>query len=191
MSHIKFFNSFIKKPGESGAIMPSSKFLANTITSSIGLEHAKSIVELGPGTGVFTKTIIEKMGKDAHFFAVERNDDIYEHFIEAYPKVKAYNLCASELLKMMSEEGIDKLDIVLSGLPWAAFPQDVQSMIMDSVVEALKDGGVFTTFAYLQGFMLPAAHRFKALLKDKFSSVQTSKIVWRNAPPAFVYRCRK
>jgi phosphatidylethanolamine/phosphatidyl-N-methylethanolamine N-methyltransferase len=191
MSHIKFLKSFIKKPGEVGAIMPSSRFLAQTIVSDIGIEKASAIVELGPGTGAFTRTITQTKSPEAHFFAIERNTDIFEHFKEAFPDVKVYHGCASELGSMMREEGVSSLDVVVSGLPWAAFSTEIQQKIIGSVHNALKEDGVFTTFAYLQGFLLPAAHRFRSLLKNKFKTVETSKVVWRNAPPAFVYRCWK
>ena len=191
MSHIKFLKSFIKKPTEIGAIMPSSRYLAKTIVEDIGIEKANAIAELGPGTGSFTRTILQEKHPDSHFFAIELNTDIFEHFQKEFPDVKAYNKCASDLDSMMQEEGVTSLDVVVSGLPWASFPAEVQNDIIDSVYDALGENGVFTTFAYLQGFLLPAAHRFRALLKSKFKTVETSKIVWRNTPPAFVYRCWK
>jgi phospholipid N-methyltransferase len=191
MSKAKFFKNFLKKPSEVGAILPSSRRLAEMMVSDIGLQNAEAVVELGPGTGVFTDVILEKINRNTLFFTIERNEDIYNHFTENYPDVKCYNRCASEILDIMKIEKVEKLDAVISGLPWASFPSEAQHSILNAVVEALKDGGSFVTFAYLQGFLLPAAHRFKKLLKSKFSDVQLSKVVWRNAPPAFVYRCRK
>ena len=52
-------------------------------------------------------------------------------------------------------------------------------------------GYVFTTFAYLQGLLLPAGQHFKRKLSDYFSQVRRSETVWFNLPPAFVYRCRR
>lgn len=191
MSRIKFFKNFIKKPKEMGAIIPSSRFLAQEMVADIGIDKASAVAELGPGTGAFTKTIADSIQHDTRFFVIERNEDIYLHFQEAFPEVKAFNGCASELVEMMLDQGINSLDMVISGLPWASFPASVQDEIIDSVVEALNENGVFTTFAYLQGFLLPAAHRFRSLLKSKFKTVETSKVIWRNIPPAFVYRCWK
>lgn len=191
MSHLKFFKSFIKKPSEVGAILPSSRYLAKEMVTDIGIEKANAVAELGPGTGAFTKTIAENIKTDTSFFVVERNEDIYEHFQAAFPEVSAYKGCASNLVEMMEKEGINSLDAVISGLPWASFPAEVQQAIIGSVIKALGEDGVFTTFAYLQGFLLPAAHRFRALLKSKFKTVETSKVIWRNTPPAFVYRCWK
>ena len=62
---------------------------------------------------------------------------------------------------------------------------------MKAVLARLSPGGHFATFAYLQGLLLPAGMRFAGLLEDSFGSVQRSRTVWRNLPPAFVYRCRK
>ena len=191
MSRIELFKHFVKKPGEIGAICPSSPFLAKTITSQIEIEKALNVVEIGPGTGVFTEKIIPKLHKDANFFVIELNKELHELFQKSFPDIKAYNNCASELSNIMKEEKIDSIDVVISGLPWASFPEQLQKDVLSTIFDALAPGGTFTTFAYLQGFLLKGAHRFKALLKETFDEVETSKTVWRNFPPAFVYRCRK
>ncbi len=60
---------------------------------------------------------------------------------------------------------------------------------MAGIMRVLRPGGVFVTFAYLQGLMLPAAGMLRRRLKSEFSRVETTKIVWRNVPPAFAYVC--
>ena len=59
------------------------------------------------------------------------------------------------------------------------------------MLEVLRPGGQFATFAYVPGQALPAAHRLRRKLREVFSEVTTSRVVWRNTPPAFVYRCRR
>ncbi len=49
---------FIKKPLVIGTITPSSKKLAKRVMERIDFSSAETIVEYGPGTGVFTKEII-------------------------------------------------------------------------------------------------------------------------------------
>ena len=41
---------------------------------NIDFQKVKTIVELGPGTGIFTDEIIERLGKDAQLFVFELND---------------------------------------------------------------------------------------------------------------------
>ena len=80
---------------------------------------------------------------------------------------------------------------MISGLPWANFTPKLQRSILCSVAEHIAPGGYFATFAYLQGLMFPTGQRFRKLLGEVFSEVQTSPVIWKNLPPAFVYRCRK
>lgn len=182
---------FFKDPQATGAIAASSPGLARVITSEIGLETATTVVELGPGTGAFTGRIIKTIPTNATFFAVELNTEIVKAFQKRYPDVKIHTECATKLVELLKKENVESVDVVVSGLPWAAFPDQLQEDILGAVVESLAPGGVFTTFAYLQGLLLPAGKKFRKRLDDNFSSVAKSKTVWANLPPAFVYRCRK
>ena len=98
---------------------------------------------------------------------------------------------ASNLPRILSSLNLAHADVILSGLPWASFPDHLQEEILAAILEALPDGGYFTTFAYLQGTWLPTGIKFKHRLEKYFSHVEKSKIVWCNIPPAFAYRCRK
>jgi phosphatidylethanolamine/phosphatidyl-N-methylethanolamine N-methyltransferase len=85
--------------------------------------------------------------------------------------------------------GREHADCVVSGLPWAIMPTELQKRIMTNVATALAPGGVFTTFAYLHSRLSPAAGRYWRLLSTLFREVRVSALVWQNVPPAFVYRC--
>lgn len=191
MAKLELLKHFIKNPGMTGAVFPSSAELARTVMSFAGLESASSVVELGPGSGAFTSQILKEIRRYAKFFAIELNKDIYESFTAKFPGVRAYNKSASELKDVLMEEKLSSVDVIVSGLPWASFSAKLQDDIMKAISESLSEGGIFTTYAYIQGFLMPGAYKLRALLKKYFSEVKTSKIVWRNIPPAFVYACRK
>ena len=191
MSKVKFLKNFIKSPGTIGAVLPSSPFLAEMIISDIGLEKADAVVELGPGTGVFTSRILDIKKQGATFFAVELNRELYDTFKHKFPTVKIYNDNATKLNSMVKCEGVESVDVIVCGLPWASFPSQLQNDLLTAIFDVLSPGGCFTTFAYLQGLALPAGMRFRRTLKKHFSSVKISRTEWRNFPPAFVYRCYK
>jgi phospholipid N-methyltransferase len=90
-----------------------------------------------------------------------------------------------------NERGIDQVDAIVCGLPWSIFSPALQTELLEATLSVLRPGGQFTTFAYLQGLMLPTGRRFRDRLHECFSSVERSPTVWRNFPPAFVYRCRR
>lgn len=191
MSGLKFIKNFMKSPASIGAVCPTSKYLSQKIVSNVKLEEASVAVELGPGTGPVTPYLLEKLKPEAQFFAVELNDEFYYHFKELFPEVRTYHESASNLLEIMEKENVKGIDTVISGLPWASFSNKLQDEILTKIVEALNPGGYFTTFAYLQGTILPTGRAFKRKLDTHFSSVVPSDVEWRNIPPSIVYRCRK
>lgn len=191
MAKLELLKHFIKNPGMTGTVFPSSAQLAQTVISLAGLNSAGSVVELGPGSGAFTAQILKEIRQDTKFFAIELNKDIYKSFTAKFPGVKTYNESASELKDILVEEKLFSVDVIISGLPWASFSTRLQNDIMKAISESLSDGGIFATYAYIQGFLMPGAYRLRTLLKKYFSEVKTSKIVWCNIPPAFVYGCRK
>ena len=182
---------FLKKPLTTGAVCPSSQSLAKMLVAGIGIDQSENVAELGPGTGAVTGTILSSMPERSHFFAVELNPDVIIAFHEKFPDVTVYNDSASHLPELIRKENMDHLDAVISGLPWAIFPDTLQEEILSAIVNALKTGGYFTTFAYVQGVLLPSGQHFKKRLHHFFSRVEKSPVVWNNFPPAFVYRCKK
>ena len=182
---------FLKNPFTVGACCPSSPFLAQEITSFTGLENVSSIVELGPGTGALTGAILKKKAPDARFFAVELNVSVLETFRKNFPEVKVYNESAVNLPEIARKEGLARVDTIISGLPWALFPDALQNELLSAITSTLAGDGWFCTFSYIHCPLLPAGRLFRKKLDENFTRVETSSVVWKNLPPAFVYRCRK
>ena len=84
-----------------------------------------------------------------------------------------------------------ELDAIVSGLPWASFPQSLQTRILDATMKVLRPGGQLVTFAYHTGLLMPAGRRFQRLLPRYFSKITRGRSVWRNTPPAFTIRCTR
>lgn len=191
MSATTFLKTFLQRPGQVGAIAPSSPALARMMVDWIDWSTARSVVEYGPGTGVFTEQILTRLHDDAQFFAIERSPDLCAVVRRRCPQADVALDTVEHVQQLCSQRGIQSVDAVLCGLPWAAFPAPLQQRCLDALLSVLRPGGQFVTFAYWQGLMLPAGRRFRARLSDCFSQIETSPTVWRNLPPAFVYRCRR
>lgn len=185
------FKRFLHNPTRIGAIAASGPALCRELVNFLEVDKAAAVAELGPGTGVVTREVLRQKSAATRFFAVELDPTICTEFRKVLPEVKLYNANACELDKLCSQEGISELDAVVCGLPWAAFPEDLQRSILNALLKSLKPGGKFTTFAYLQGLILPAGRRFRHLLDEHFSSVGRSRVVWNNLPPAITYQCIK
>ena len=58
--HGRMLSTFIRQPFRTGTVVPSSLGLAELMVEDMGLASANTVVELGPGTGVFTRVIAER-----------------------------------------------------------------------------------------------------------------------------------
>jgi phospholipid N-methyltransferase len=154
-------------------------------------EEDAVIAEYGPGTGAFTEVILDSLKPAQRFFAIEVNGDFAATLRERFPALHLHVRCASEVAACCAAENLDHVDCVVSGLPWAIFPDELQTKILGGMIDVMPAGGVFVTFAYLQGLVMPAGRKFKENLRKYFSQVETSGVVWRNIPPAIMYRCIK
>ncbi|MCH2304314.1 MAG: class I SAM-dependent methyltransferase [Dehalococcoidia bacterium] len=188
---MKFTKEFFKNPRQIGSLFSSSKNLSRLITDSADLTTKSVIVELGPGTGIFTNEIINKKSENSLFFAIELNKVLFNQTKNTNPNVIVYNDSASEINKYLSKHGTRHSDCIISALPWAAFDNDLQDELLNELYIALKPGGIFLTIALLPGIIFPSGIRFKKKLIRRFQKVSKSRIVWRNLPPAFVYICSK
>ena len=190
MSKTIFLN-FLRHPTQVGAICASSKKLSCTIADMAELTGVpKTVVELGPGTGVFTREILQRQKMNGgRFLALEINEDLCSNLRHLLPELELYQENALRLPELLQKQGIAHADAVIAGLPWTLFPEQLQTDILASVCQSLRPGGMFLTFAYIQGFCLPSGWQFRRKLLEGFSRVETSPVIWRNLPPAFVYRC--
>ena len=185
------FKEFLRNPRITGAVLPSSRRLSSIITAEIGIKTARRVVELGPGTGAITSHILKEISPEAKFLAVELNTQICEEFRRRFAGVNVVNDSAANLRQILDREGFQEADIIISGLPWASFGAELQSSLLGEIIYSLAPRGIFTTFAYIQGLALPTAHLFRRNLENRFTAVSRTPIIWRNIPPAVVYRCRK
>ena len=138
--------------------------------------------------GAITAEILTRTdGKN--FFAIELNEAYAARFSRSFPDVPLYRDSVANLPSIAEKHGIESIDCVISGLPWAIFSDAVQDDLLDATFEVLREGGQFVTFAYMHGLALPAGRRFRKKLLSRFRKIDRSPVVWRNTPPAVVYHC--
>ena len=187
----RFVGQYARRPRQLGALAPSSKYLAQSMVEWIDWPQVKNVAEFGPGTGAFTGTIIESLAPGAKFFAVELNPHFAKVVRERYPDADIIEDSVTNVARHCRERGIDSLDAVLCGLPWASFSDPLQDELLDAMLSVLRPGGQFVTFAYPLGLALPSGRRFRRKLSEHFVTVEKSPTTIRNLPPAFNYRCRR
>ncbi|WP_435226188.1 class I SAM-dependent methyltransferase [Streptomyces sp. Tue6028] len=186
-----FVRQWLHAPARMGAIAPSSQRLARAVCAPIPEHGDPVVVELGAGTGPFTAQIQRQLAGRGRHLAIEIDPHLARHLSQHYPAAEVMQHDAADLRHLLQARGIDRADVVISGLPWALFPGDAQDRLMDATAAVLGPSGAFTAFTYLHAVPLPPARRFRDLLTDRFEEVVPSRTIWRNAPPAFVLHARR
>ncbi|EHI97656.1 hypothetical protein CDLVIII_0949 [Clostridium sp. DL-VIII] len=183
MEILSFIKQYITKPRTVGAILPSSKYLANKMIEDIEFKSARYIVEYGSGTGVFTEKIVKGRKKNTKILLFESNKKFCDLLKDKYKNesdIYVINDSAEYIGKYMKKYNIPWIDYIVSGLPFASLPNDLSSNILKETQKHLKEEGKFITFQYT---LLK-----KDFIKKYFNKVSVKREV-RNVPPAYVFCC--
>lgn len=180
-----FLRQFWKEKKMIGAMSPSSKFLAKKMLEPINFEKDKVLVELGPGTGVFTRELIDKMAPDAQLFVFELNDYFVQLLQKEFQKDSRVHIIhdSAELIdKYLAQYNCTKPDVILSSLPLANFPDELRNKLLRSIQENMSERSKFIQFQY--------SLVYKNAIQQLFKEVKIS-FTPMNFPPAFVFSCKK
>jgi phospholipid N-methyltransferase len=182
MSRRSFLREFFKANRMVGSVLPSSRFLSSKMLAPIDFSQAKLIIELGPGTGVFTKALVKAIPKDCQLLVIELNDAFFNNLQKQIisPQVKLIHGSATDISLFLKEIGLEHADYIISSLPLSNFPKELRSSILTGCKNSLTPEGKFIQFQYSRGL--------KKMYGDYFSKVQIDYTVF-NFPPAFIYTC--
>ena len=188
---MQYLREYLKRPTEIGAVAPSSDELAKAMLDGLDLENAGAVLEYGPGNGTITNHIRRKISPQTKLAAIEINPRMAGLFKERHPDVLLFQDTVENVRLICDYAGMELVDCIVSGLPWATFSEVMQVRFLEEMMRVLRPGGAFVTFAYIHALALPMSKRFASRLHRYFGSVSRSHVVWRNVPPALVYRCRR
>lgn len=182
MSKRSFLREFFKANRMVGSVLPSSRYLSEKMLQPIHFEQAKVLVELGPGTGVFTKELLSKMSANCHLVVIELNDAFFEDLQKKFqhPNLHLIHGSAGDLTSILESLHLSKADYILSSLPLSNFPAGLRSKILEEVKNNMHPVGKLIQFQYTRGL--------KKLYGAHFEKVSIDYTIL-NFPPAFIYTC--
>ena len=183
----RFFRGWLQRPLIMGAVSPSSRALGRAMAAYVPDPGAFSVnskvLELGPGTGVVTQTLIDRGVPEASLVLVEYSREFCKLLEKRFPAAEiiqgdAYSIGAS----LPGWIGVAPLEAVVSSLPLFTRPDEMRETVIGRSLERMQPGAPFIQFSY--AFTQPVkADRIGATL-------HTGPWIKRKLPPArvLVYR---
>ncbi len=182
---LMFLRTWLRNPLRVGAVAPSGPALARLITAD--LDSRAPVIELGPGTGVFTRALLSR-GVPAHRLAlVEADPKFAGKLARRFPHSRVLSMDAAQLGDTAPLFGNEQAGAVVSGLPLLSMPADKVAAIVEGAFEGhLREDGAFYQFTYGPRCPLPPS----LLRRLGLEAVRIGHALL-NLPPASVYRIQR
>lgn len=203
----EFLGQYRERFETTGAVAPSSRFLAKAMTIPMSQrDDVIRVLEVGPGTGAVTKRVVQLLKPNDVFDLVELNETFAELLQQRFEKDAKYRAVAERstvhVCPIQEFKADQPYDIIISGLPLNNFPSELVRQIFQRYFELLAPGGTLSYFEYMYirplRKLVSAAPEKKRLTElDKIANEYLDKYridrswVFVNVPPAWVQHLRK
>lgn len=206
--HVEFFRQYVRRFETTGAIAPSSRFLARALTRPLRQcgQRPLRILEVGPGTGAVTREIVRHLKPGDTLDLVEINEDFAAVLRERFATDARYRAVADRAavhVRPLQQFVPDAhYDVIVSGLPFNNFPAPLVEQLVDHSLGLLNPGGTLSFFEYM--YLRPLRRlvarptektrlaEIERILQTRFSSHRfDTDWVFVNLPPAWVQHLRR
>lgn len=180
-----FLRAWAKDPLGIAAVAPSGPSLARLITAEITPGMAP-VIELGPGTGVFTKALIERGLKESDLILIENEADFAQLLQARFPQARVLRGDATGVRRHRALFAGGLAGATISGLPILSMNAGQQMKIMRGCFELMRPGGRLYQFSYS-----PVCPVRRPVLDRLGLRARRLSSTLRNLPPAAVYEIRR
>ena len=204
---IAFLQQLRREFEATGAVAPSSRFLARAITKP--LEHRDGparILEIGPGTGAVTRQIVQRLRPDDRLDLVELNGGFVEILQQKFRDDPVFQAAADRakihMCAVQDFEADGQYDFIISGLPLNNFPAELVREIFDVCFGLLEPNGILSYFEYMfvrrfRRVLSRGSERARLTALEEILDARLQQHRFRtngvlaNIPPAWVHHLRK
>jgi len=148
-----------------------------------------TLVEYGPGTGVFTKYLASYLHRDSHIIAIELNRELYQKVLEhsksvrkGQCKISAIHGDALNVDDLLKELDVSQVDYFLSGIPFSFLEETPKMELLKKTSKLLRNNGGFLVYQ--------VSYHVLPYLQRVFPKVSKA-IFWRNVPPLYYMYAQK
>jgi phospholipid N-methyltransferase len=201
---LAFVRQALKDIHHTGSVWPSSTALAKVMTKNLrNAKGRRRILEVGPGTGPFTRHILKALRQGDEFHLVEINEQFCEHLRRELLNPYRRQPHAAEVhlhcAPIEAAPLTGSFDFIVCGLPFNNFPPSLVRTILQRLMRLVRDGGELAYFEYA-GVRAMKAPFLKKTGRERLRRIDAlgksmrrkhdgrRELVLGNLPPAFAVR---
>jgi phosphatidylethanolamine/phosphatidyl-N-methylethanolamine N-methyltransferase len=182
-STLFFLKQYLRNPFGTGAVAPSGRQLAKLMVSKIAPQPSEVIVELGPGTGSFTRELLAQGVEPANLILVEFNKEFIKFLKGEFAGLRIVEGPAQDLPQLLKTLGQVSVKKIISGIPLRSMKPADCRQIAKAVAAVLEPGGLFVQFSYFKASPVP-----KEVAAEVGLTGECVGSAMNNVPPAFVWQ---
>ncbi len=176
---VRFFKGWLDKPRAVGSIVPTSFTTAREMASLVNPKSDMPTLELGPGTGVITKAILERGVAPAALWAIEYSEDFVDHLRNEYAGVNVIHGDAFNLDETLGDRKDTVFDSIVSAVPLLNCPVPQRIAYVEDLLNRIPAGRPIMQITYGPRSPVPPG-------KGNYT-VERHGFVLRNVPPAHLW----
>jgi phosphatidylethanolamine/phosphatidyl-N-methylethanolamine N-methyltransferase len=174
-----FFRRWIANPLQMGSVVPSSPALCRRVVRQVRREADEAVIELGAGTGVISRALLDAGIPPERLFLVEIVPDMVAHLRRVLPGVNIVEGDARALPELIPRHWHGHIGTVVCGIPLVLLPLAEQGRFIDAI-EAVAPGRGFLHYSYCATSPLPSRKHTLRARREAWTLL--------NFPPASVWR---
>jgi phosphatidylethanolamine/phosphatidyl-N-methylethanolamine N-methyltransferase len=179
-----FIKNFLKNPKSMGAVAPSSNALGRLICNSLRVQSDSYVIEIGGGTGSFTRALIKGGVQPTNLVVIEIHPELCAFLKKKFPDVLVIQGDATHLRDILPPHIMGHVSAVISGIPLLNLSEQEQRALLDSSFDVMDDDGAFLQFTYSPISPLKGIKNIDVVQK------RLGRVLW-NIPPATVWQFKK
>ena len=179
--HRQFLSAWLRNPRQTGALLPSGNDLAQAMAAQVDV-RARTVVELGPGTGVITNALMARLAPTARLFLLEKDVRLHAQLRNRFAATSVCCGDAADLRDVLRAHDIHDVCAVVSSLPLLTMGSGVREATLRQIAGALAPGGRLVQYTYVPGPPIKPGLAQELGLRGE----RVRRVHW-NLPPASVW----
>jgi phospholipid N-methyltransferase len=179
---LKFLAEFFRSPLEVGSPIATACRTIERLLAEVEWGKVRCFLEYGPGTGEFTRYILEHLPLDARLIAIESDATLADHLRETISdrRLTVYTDSAVRTREILGDKATGQADYILSGIPFSSLEIRQREQIAGDISMLLGPQGQFLAYQVRRSI--------EQHLRAHFGTVKHRR-AWRNLPPYHLYWC--